>query len=468
MTSDRKGKIANGPRQWTGWTLTILGFLPCAPGLAAPPQTPLTAPLYSFDLASPAVAQEFVKADDVLALNQPFPVTAISGAALGLGAVGDELDALSSGHPLFPSEARFTLLFSVSRESVGTAPPDPALVALGVPYNVFDQGARGQAAGDEFISSHVYTSSGPQPGTTPNNNTLDRNNYDEGGTDFAGRPETSAQSVTVGQPQDNVDALADVTALVEPYFSAGAFSPSLTTLSDPLPPSGAHIFRRNALEIMLYASFDELGLEEEDDIDALIVFDIDGDTGFDDADWVLFSLTPDSPSLDKIAGASVNGAAADVFIVIPETLPAVFASAASLGLGADSDDIDALEFVLCTDSIACAAAYGIRLVQGDFDDDGDVDGADLNSFDECFGGDGQSYAPGCEPGDFDDDADIDCQDWSGFSTAWTEENPPPTIAQCQGDIPAVSDWGLIVLTITLLAMGSVIILQRDTRPHRAA
>lgn len=336
---------------------------------AAPPQVPLPPPLYSFDLTSPAMADGCVydvkvdvNADDVLALNGPCPLPVITGAALGLGVVGDELDGLSSANPLILQDAPFVLLFSVSRDTQGTALPDPGLIALGIPYNVVDQADRGQQAGDEFMSTLWFTRSGASGGAPPDNNVMVRNNYDEGGTDLAARPETSAKSVVIDQPQDNVDALADVGAAAGPYFSAGFLPPSHALLPGSTYHSGAHIFHYDPLlsQITLFASRDDLGLQAGDDVDAMVVFDrgIIGD--FDGADQVLFSLTPDSPSLGTIVGASVSGAAADIFLAAPAQAPSLFASAASLGLGHVDDDIDALDIQPCTNPTMCAIEHGIR------------------------------------------------------------------------------------------------------------
>src|SRR5262245_51450760 len=73
--------------------------------MGAPPKTPLPLPYYSFDLASPAVIHNFVDADDVLALNLPYPIPVVHAVELGLGATGDDLDALSGGNNLFPPQA---------------------------------------------------------------------------------------------------------------------------------------------------------------------------------------------------------------------------------------------------------------------------------------------------------------------------------------------------------------------------
>ena len=57
-----------------------------------------------------------------------------------------------------------------------------------------DQVIRGHAPGDQFMTLDVFTrAGGPMfPIAGGGNNTQTRNNGDEGGTDFAARPDTSA------------------------------------------------------------------------------------------------------------------------------------------------------------------------------------------------------------------------------------------------------------------------------------
>jgi hypothetical protein len=431
--------------------------------IAAPPTVPLPSLFYSFDLSSPAVMNTFVEADDVLALNLPYPLPVVPAGSLGLGAAGDDLDALSGGHKLFSSEATFALRFSVTRESTGNVPPEPALIALSVPYNVMDQAGRGHQAGDEYLSLRVFNLSGSmdRPAATYDNHTMVENNYDEGGSDYAARPETHANSMSVGQPQDNVDALAHIDAGAAFYYSVTSASPSLSSLPGSANPSGAHIFRLALTQISLYASFTQLGLQQADDVDALVVFDINADGIFNGLDRVLFSLTPGSPSLATIPGASAN-AAADVFVVRPGQAPELFTSAASLGLVGESDDIDALEILVCSDATACASAHGIRSVQGDFDDDGDVDDSDLETFDDCYRGQGEPYEPGCESGDFDSDSDIDCGDATQFVLAWDGAGSPGVPTACRGSIPAVSEWGAVIMALAMAVAGSILL----RRPQR--
>ncbi len=206
----------------------------------------------------------------------------------------------------------------------------------------------------------------------------------------------------------------------------------------------------------IYAAFFDLGLEWDDDIDGLVVFDTDGDGVFNGTDEILFSLAPDSPSLLTIPGASAVGAAADIFVARPEQAPAVFASAASLGLGHPDDNIDALDYTLCDDAAACAALRGIRAVIADFNDDGDVDGQDFTVLQQCLTSSLSELPAECIPVDLDVDGDVDCQDWSRFAAAWTDASDPPAVPRCVKGIPAVSGWGAGVMVLFLITVGGIV------------
>lgn len=408
------------------------------PAWGVPPVDPLPAPTFSFDLASPKVANGAVQGDMLLKPAPPVLTIEREGWTLGLGLLTDDVDGLSVAHAAQAADAPFVLLFSVDRATVGLAPPDPALVALARPYNVLDQASRGHAAGDEFMSTTPFTLDQSLGGTAAVvlwNDVLLRNNFDEGGTDFVAEPETSAETVVIEALQDNVDALTVVASATDVlYFSVTKDSPSLAGLHGRPVPSGADVFvfvpgngqreapgpgmrsdvaassengapscqadccqqasalysdcragggtveecaalahdqLRSCLQDIcgipaptppgLYASSLDLGLRQGDDIDGLIVFDHDGDGLFSGADRVLFSLTPNSPSLSTLPGASSAGAGADVFLMTPGLAePVLFAAAATLGLGHADDDIDALDFEPCTDPVTCAVAHGIQ------------------------------------------------------------------------------------------------------------
>jgi hypothetical protein len=68
---------------------------------------------------------------------------------------------------------------------------------------------------------------------------------------------------------------------------------------------------------------------------------------------------------------------------------------------------------------------------GDFDSDGDVDSADLASFEACFTGPGGGpLGSQCYAGDFDADSDVDCVDWAYLRFVWTGPGDPPDMAGC--------------------------------------
>lgn len=359
---------------------------------AAKPLNPLPAPFYSFDRISPHVEGGDFDAGDVL-MYDPAAESAsvyIPRESLGMSSSLDELDALSG--PGVPSTETFSVLVSVTRNSVGNAVPDAAAVANNVPFNPLDQAAKQQVASDQFMSLRLCTrqqceagADGQGPGSRApvNNVTLVRNNYNEGGTGFAACPEDPATggsgSCTVARSradsEDEVDAMAgtgeDMTGPGVPfYFSVTGESPSLPMLSGPVSPSGANIFVNpdplsGVTPTMLYASFADLGLAPSDDIDAMIVFDDDGDGQFNGSDTVLFSLTADSVSLGAIVGASEFGGGADIYRVQAGGMPTLYFPAAGFGLAdrmGTADNIDALDYFFCNNAIDCAKDHGIRLV----------------------------------------------------------------------------------------------------------
>jgi hypothetical protein len=408
------------------WALCWLAIT--SPGRADAPIDPLPVPDYSFDLTSWTLGEvEGLDARDVLYLDFPHPGELVPGDTLGLASSEDDLDALSSGNTSVTPEDKFALLFSVDADSVGAVPSHPKLIALNVPYNVMDQAARGHAAGDQFMSTHLFTLLGALGGPM-SNNVLTRNNYDEGGTDFSARPPNSAGQPAVDDTLDVVNAMArlarsdDGEMVLNVYFSLAADSPSLGEMPTYSIPSGADIYYNEDplayAPTALYAAYEQMQLDLDDDIDALVVFDTNDNACFDGSDVVLFSLTPDSPSLETIFGASPDGAAADVFVVTPGQMPAVFAAAADLGLGDPLDNLDALDFFFCDDVLFCAAQHGIRAPRGDLDGDGCVNDADLGIFLSNWGCTGK----GCS-GDIDGDGDTDHGDLGILLGQWGEGCP---------------------------------------------
>ncbi len=365
MKSIRTKKGNSRPRARAVGLCLLLSCALALSSLAAPPIDPLPAPYYSFDVLSPKVIDPGIDVDarSILELEHPDPRIVVNGDLLGMVNDNDELDALAPFNVSLDPIQPFAVLFSVDRETAGYADPEPALVEVCVPYNVTDQAGKGQAAGDIYISTDVGTLAGGFGTRGISNNSLVRNNYNEGGTDQAADPPTSAKEDAQGAPQDDLDASSksgsrfrDVTAI---YFSASGESPSLLELSGAADPSGANVFYYSQTRgTTMFATCYQLGLQQADDIDAMIVLG-DDDGVFDFGEQVLFSLGRNSPTLSMM-----EASAADVFMVTGTEGPPppvdVFASADQLGLNAATDNIDALDFVFCDEGMACAESHGIR------------------------------------------------------------------------------------------------------------
>ncbi len=359
--------------------------------LASPPWIPLPAPVYTFDVNSPNVIDGTYNARDGL-----FEGTSVlPGTALGLNDIEDDIDALAFPAMMPIAGDSIAVLFSVSRSTQGAVGPDPLLVQLGVPFNAGDQAFRGQAAGDQFMSTTLRGLDGTtKTRGRSSNNTLVRNNFNEGGTSFSADPPSHAQDNAGAASEDNVNGTSQTSAkagrdpVIEMvYFSLSRFSPSLLTLPGGSVPSGAHVFFNpfpldpfEPTETQMYAQSGALFLMQQDDIDGLVVLDGNMPGVYDQGDVILFSLAPGSPSLGQIPGASPDAPAADVYIVEYGFPPSTFMRADELGLGALGDNVDALDFIVCNDAVICAEEHGIRSFPGDMNCDHVVDFADINPF----------------------------------------------------------------------------------------
>jgi len=383
---------------------------------------PITPPLFSIDPNSPRVAQGFSSADVLLPFDPNIPVDPNRPNGPGFPSLvfrphgllltrPDNIDALSLPNLGVAAADTFVLVFSVNRHSVGAVGPDPFLVSLGFPFNVQDQASKGQASGDAFMSLQLFNGFGVVPAIENGiaaNNTLMINQGDAGGVDYSLTPDVSPVTpLAPGTPTGGVNAgagsggaafiLGNGGPLARPIPEVILFS--LQRNSPSLPPtlSGAAIFvdvnPTAAGGEFLYAQGIQLGLQPDDDIDGMIVFD-DGDLQFlDPTDRVIFSLTPNSPSLGGPAGP------ADLFIAQPGAGFGLYASADALGLlpglppdpNAPLDNIDMLDYAACADVLACVNDWAIGFVNcpGDVDGDGDADLTDLSitlaSFGACKG-----------------------------------------------------------------------------------
>ncbi len=330
-------------------------------------------------------------------------------------------------------------MFAVDRNTTGDVPPNPVLRSSEVPYNVADQAARGHAAADAFITLSGFTVNGPAARALRGpvlSNSQSKNQYDEGGHDFGGKPETGSRDYS-SAPEDGVNGMAyemPESARGAPgpmpafFFSVAPMSPSLLTLPGNSP---ADIFVHPdpfvpGISPQRFTSAADIGLQATDNIDALLVLDHDDNWQFNDGDVIFLSLSPGSTSLGgpvPIPNISSNGAA-DIlsarFIDPVTVVLEVFAPADQLGLIADSDNVDALEMVFCTDPLACGLGAGIRLIKGDWDNDATVNINDFPNFVTCLSGPetvdlSSGYDPLClDVFDFEFDDDVDLRDFHRF------------------------------------------------------
>lgn len=404
-SNDLASRSGQNGRSWTVVVVVIAGVVLGIQGgqsFGEKPDEPLARPFYSFDKESPTVDDGHVEARDILALAAvPPPDVAVAGENLGLDNAADEIDALSSANTGSYAEDHFMLLFSVTRDTVGLAQNDADPRLLAVPFHAFNQGTLGHGPGDQFMRIRPPGGSAAdrEKADVTRDNCLLVNQYDEGGSDFGGLPETTAWEPNPALRRGGrVDALNrdDVNSMMMTNRNAGEIAEVYFSLSDGSPylgtDSGADIFCNpnptGGGSTDFYAEAEDLLLDVDDDIDGMIVFDKNDDGVFNNADEVMYSLTPASPTLWGGDGApgqydvdddgqngvddpgetgwegSDDSSPADVFLVSSNSgSPSVdvYASAAALGL-LPTDDVDALDYFICDkqNDIACANKYGIR------------------------------------------------------------------------------------------------------------
>jgi hypothetical protein len=145
---------------------------------------------------------------------------------------------------------------------------------------------------------------------------------------------------------DDLNAYCFQKAAVPFYFSLAAGSNSLVTI--PAKPGDILDWGPAALPAVVVITYDRLGLNIADDIDALAVWDTFGSGVLDTGDDVLFSLAPGSPSLAAIPANASDVLRATITAAANPNAPVVYTSGAFLGIPAGGD-MDALDD---TDSFA--------------------------------------------------------------------------------------------------------------------
>ncbi len=182
--------------------------------------------------------------------------------------------------------------------------------------------------------------------------------------------------------------------------------------------------------------------------------------------------------------ASIDPVAVDIWSVRNILIPAFKANGYSPPWGrADPDDPasrfreyldNSMNYILAaghdaTNDAAQIDAFSGSGAGGDFDGDGDVNLDDYDEFALCFTGPaGGPVQPECQAGDFDADDDVDCDDWDAFTSVWTGVDDPPVFWPCIRSIPAVSHWGMVIMTLMLLTAGTVMIRRHAGSAPRTA
>jgi len=267
---------------------------------------------------------------DPLSTSGSLPIVAIPATNLGL-VNADEIDALSYGTDTISRNAEHPLFFSV-REG-----------ASGIRGSAVEQEAScgpGEVGGDEFAV--------PVPGHN-------RLYYDENGTPCGGggaarhglglAPGEELDALT-HEPPTTVDTDGDRFPDKPVYFSLAPGSPTLTTFGYNPGDILVAVSTTQGLNLKLFASASQLGLQPSDNIDALML--VENGNGYldlasasnPDGDKVIFSL--DAPSASRYGYRPGDLLTA---VIDPNSSNVILARAFPdelAGLNAQ-DDIDALK-----------------------------------------------------------------------------------------------------------------------------
>jgi hypothetical protein len=268
-------------------------------------------------------------------LFNPGPVPAL--AIPGIGAPGIEVNAMSYGRSLLPSDD-VEVYFSVTQSSIGA--PGTAVNLEGIfadhPADIFVstlQGTNFQFRDGDGLIANPLTPGAPSPALG------------------------LIEPIPAFPFGDNLDAL-DLRLGPVPLLGLG---PSVFWSVDAATAAGfpayaglssADVFWSPPLAgysgaPAIYAPAPLLGLMFGDDIDGMVWFEDDTGgvptPGPSPGDLMIFSLTPGSPTLAQLGYVPGTGGA-DLFFVRPGGAVGLFAPAGALGL-LPTDDIDGLDVV---------------------------------------------------------------------------------------------------------------------------
>lgn len=209
-------------------------------------------------------------------------------------------------------EEDFILCFEVDPFSIGQ-PRGEALF----PHNVNTQWMRRQQAGDAFATTEAFSRSNGRVASKSMgifNNVLAVNQAPPYGESFNIEPNVGPDVfLPPNTQQDQVDASCMIPPGDSPalYFSLALGSPSLQTLAGGVGNgSAAAIFADPDISVggneVLYAAPNALGLDVDDQISSLAVWDDDADLSYNGSDTVIFSLLTGSPTLGLLGLGSAD------------------------------------------------------------------------------------------------------------------------------------------------------------------
>ncbi|MEM7312847.1 MAG: hypothetical protein AAF497_06820 [Planctomycetota bacterium] len=382
--------------------------------------------------------------------DAPIPVAGEGNMGLGPD------DVIGSFSRSSPVDSDFLFCFSVTPDTTGGAAPLIDFPRSGISFNVSQQAALFQQAGDAFITTEAFNRetgpvTGPQEATANNvliiNQSLDYPNV------FGLLPAKGP-----AEESDEPDGLDDVrggasgglpgAVVTDIYFTLEPGSPSLPSLTGMFPASSANIFFDATPDLdggtpgdeTVYALASDLGLATADVIDGLTVYDDDENGVFSSGDQILFSLTPASPSIATlgvgpadILTASLSGATLEL---------EVFAGAETLGLEPTTANINMIVPVPTFGMSPIQVITRKSLPAGDFTQDGvlDCDDIDLLIQSIALGNNAQQL-------DLDGDGQLTLADRDIWLAAAGSQNLGPGRSYLLGDanldgIVDVSDFNL--------------------------